>query len=1418
MRHSSIFKYCAAFLAAGLSAAAMAATSPPATGTVSSPLDLSQVPSIYAQKGIAPNLFLLLDDSGSMQFESLGTNTDFITNIYYGYPVGSPYPYCSSSSRSCGNYTQTVPAFGASNVYAGQFRSAYVNPNYYNPSATYTPWACAAPYPESSDQTDAVSPLSGFSCHWDTNVDLWVMNDANPAAAYLNPAKTSAGFRDIEVWNDSTDNSNETASNGYAGASSGYRGGDPTWVTASSSCSASNYGGYRCSNTTSGNLAFWPATYFNYFGPQPGTASDYGNIANYQRVQICPATATTNSNGVASNGTDGSGNPICSPPPVLPASPLAYHTYVDGSGNYVYIEADGTQVSRTPAEELQNFANWYQYYRSHILMADGGIGIAFMQLPNGFRVDYDTINDADNGITSTNIPIQSTEDFLQDSTHSQRLNFLQTLYTQQIDQNGTPSRLALDSVGQWFSGAPSSAAPWGTSAAEQTESGESYLSCRSNYTVFMTDGMWNGNSPGVGNQDDTNGNTITDPNGNTFQYTPQPPYADTYSDTLADVAMNYWKNDIQTGMSNDVPVNSSDAAFWQHMDTFTVGLGVMPTLVSQYMANNPGVSEGGAQQAVFQALAAGTQSWPQPASNSANNIDDLWHAAVDGHGTFASAQDPAQLYQALSSALIAIVDRSAAASSLAVNTEKAGQTRTSLQVFQALFHPQYWSGDVLALPVMVTGAPNSATATVSLGTDANWSASCVLTGGACSAMGTNASGQATHTISVESPSSRQIITWNDKTGQGAAFEWNSLSSTQKSDLSGQTTLNYLRGDRTGEELNGGKLRTRSSVLGDIVRSSPTFVGAPNSDYPDTWNNLLYPSESNPEDANGATAYSAFEANEADRENIVYVGANDGMLHAFRAGTTTDTSTNDGQEVFAYVPNAVMSDLKLYTEPTYTHHYYANESPGVGDLFYGGGWHTWLVSGEGAGGNSIFALDITNPTSTNFSESNASNVVIGEWGPGNISCVNVSNCGNDLGETFGVPVITRFNDNEWGFVFGNGYNSASGVASIFIGLVSPKTGAVTFYELQTGYGADNDPSGQHRPDGIAYVTPVDLNDDHTVDYIYAGDYFGNVWRFNVTSDSPSDWTASYNGSAGQPLFTAANGSPGFGDGTAQPITTKLVVVAVPSQSGLPRVMVEFGTGTDVTTTDQAPNTTAGGVQSLYGVWDWDFSGWNSGHPESGVTTSTPVAFQYADLASTGAPAGTLTRSELQQQTIDDEVTTTTLAGGANSNRVTSQNQVCWENTTTCSAGNDKYGWFMDLVSPNTALGNNGMQGEKVIYNPTLRNGVFIVNTTIPSTQSGLTCGATGNTGWTMALDPETGGRLAFEPFDTRGNGNFDQVTVNGQNTNTSGIALGAVGSPSFVTYGTKTYLVVNTSGGQAKIEKTNLGTGRLTVQLTWQELR
>ncbi len=732
-------------------------------------------------------------------------------------------------------------------------------------------------------------------------------------------------------------------------------------------------------------------------------------------------------------------------------------------------------------------------------------------------------------------------------------------------------------------------------------------------------------------------------------------------------------------------------------------------------------------------------------------------------------------------------------SSAGINTQQTAQVQIGTQVYLSFYHSANWWGQLTSQNLVY----NSATNAVSISPTVNWDANCVLTGGACASTGTS--------TTAESPSSRQMLTWSGT--QGVPLEWANLTSTQQNALdAGDPTpydanrLNYLRGDRSNEITTSGTglYRARTSVLGDIFHSTPTWVGPPVAPYPAQWADGLYANGSLPENSGGAQTYPTFARNNATRLNVVYAGANDGLLHGFRSGSydgatsatnplgnyvSNGTTPNDGSEILAYMPNAVVQSIHNaattsidYPSTQYAHAFNVDQTPGTGDLFYANAWHTWLVGGLGPGGSAIYALDITNPAA--FSEANATQLVIGEWTPATIQCVNVSNCGRNLGNTFGTPVIRRFHNGAWGFVFGNGFASANGHAGLFIVLVDPSNASTTTYFLDTGYGPSQDPLGSNRADGIAYATPADLDGDHIVDYVYAGDLFGNVWRFDLTSPNPALWSVSTYGNSGPaPLFSTPN---------AQPITTRVMALSTPAASGSNRLMVDFGTGQEVPLTVTSATSYAGGAQNLYGVWDWDLTAWNA----------LSATAKYATL--TGRR--TIAATDLTAQTI---MQLTATSGATPGTRTVSNNPVCWAGSTTCATGNNKYGWSVSL--PTT--------GEQVIYSPIVYGGAFIVNTTVPPNDSPFACSSNLPTGWTMAVAPGTGGALPNSFFADAGN-NF--VTVNGQVV--SGIALGATGSPSVVTALGNPYLVNQTTSGVGTVNRINPPGGTQGGRITWTQLR
>ena len=622
---------------------------------------------------------------------------------------------------------------------------------------------------------------------------------------------------------------------------------------------------------------------------------------------------------------------------------------------------------------------------------------------------------------------------------------------------------------------------------------------------------------------------------------------------------------------------------------------------------------------------------------------------------------------------------------------------------------------------------------------------------------------------AEAPVSRVMLTWDGS--KGVPFQWGSLSSAEQKALTagdstpGTNRVAYLRGDRTNEIDSSGNcpqnttsssvpcFRARDSVLGDIVNSSPVTAGPPGQPYTlvDAWKDWVYPTATMPENASDAQKYSDYMVAQQSRENVVYVGANDGFVHGFRAAkqaangdldTSDPAMPNDGSEVLAYMPAVVLNNIHPvdsdgnvvamtdYSNTQYSHAYYVDASPATGDVFYGSKWHTWVVGGLGGGGAAFYALDVTTPTDTSsatvFAETNAKNIVVGEWTK-TLQCANkdaAPNCGLNMGQTYGSPQIRRFHNGQWGAIFGNGLNSANGASGIYIMLIN-SSGAPSFYYLATSL----KPSASVA-NGITNPSSADYDQDHTIDYIYAGDLLGNVWKFDVTSQDPTQWGVT----ASSPLFNAGSG---------QPITTHITVSSVKQVTSIKnavglfldnaqeRIVLNFGTGQQVPQTSTSAASYATGQQYLYGIWDWDqgsttTGGWNkitALQPTIGLTTATSIS-----------------RTDLQVQTL-------TRTGG---NGTLSKNDVCWKNDSNCGSGTqNKMGWYIAL--PGSA--------EQVIFDPLVSDvdGSLIVNTFVPSSSTVLSCTSKASTGFSLGLSAATGAGLAIPLFSVGGQ-SYDSVEL------------------------------------------------------------
>ena len=491
----------------------------------------------------------------------------------------------------------------------------------------------------------------------------------------------------------------------------------------------------------------------------------------------------------------------------------------------------------------------------------------------------------------------------------------------------------------------------------------------------------------------------------------------------------------------------------------------------------------------------------------------LQDAAEYGHGLYFTADNADELSKALEMAMRDIRQQSG---SFARTSANSGQASSSTMLYQASFDSEGWQGHLNAYKLALNddGA--------SLRRIHQWDAA----------------------SKIPAHGSRVILTRNGSTG--TAFAYDNLSTTQRAALGASETeqknmIAYLRGDASKE---GSPYRTRPGRLGDIINSAPQYVGPPSERYSDA-------------------AYSTFRTAKKNRSGMVYVGANDGMLHAFDA--------TSGEEKLAYIPSMLIGKLKQLATDTDTHQYYVDGTPTIADAKIGTAWKTLLVGGLNAGGQGIYALDVSDPA--NFSAANAASIVQWEFTDDGSESGGKQFGDPDLGYTFSRPVIAQLRGGHWVAIFGNGYNNtaadgkASTTGNAVLYVVNLADGSLR-HKLDTGKGYAADPSGGKRPNGLASPAVVDSDGDGFVDAVYAGDLFGNLWKFDFSTTTPSL------GLSGQPLFSApCTALPN----NCQAITSKPSVSRHPQRDGL---LVHFGTGKNLERNDR----NRGGQQSFYTIWD------------------------------------------------------------------------------------------------------------------------------------------------------------------------------------------------------------------------------------------
>ncbi|MCL1861303.1 MAG: PilC/PilY family type IV pilus protein [Proteobacteria bacterium] len=651
-----------------------------------------------------------------------------------------------------------------------------------------------------------------------------------------------------------------------------------------------------------------------------------------------------------------------------------------------------------------------------------------------------------------------------------------SLFSSQIplsesDRGATPLRRSLDSAGRYYDRSDnSSLGPWADDPGKPgTVATEKAAACRKSFTILMTDGYWNGasaSSPKVVN---------TNVDGNAPS-----PFKDSYSNTLADIAWYYWDNKLlPSSVANKVPKTPApgtlgavppkyrDNAEYQHMTTFTIGLGVAGK-----------IDKDTAFKAIYDSPVE-TITWPNPLpdSNFTEKIDDLLHTAVNGHGDFFSASNPDEFLQGMSSIINSVNSAQKASSgNIDASSSQIEPVSTDVYIYKTHFKPEDWRGELIAQKINPkTGLEEEV-----------WFAS----------------------EQMPSPTARRIYTLNSN-NDGVPFTWANLSPTLQDALrgpgqllDGQKVLDFIRGNNANEGPNPGQFRPRyrsdanHAPLGDSPHNSPLYV-----------------------------KYS-----ESDR--TIFLGANDGMLHAFDAA--------DGTEQFAYIPSALVSKL---AELTNGHNFYVD-----GEILITTPTQTpdqyLLVGALGRGGKGLYGLDVSNPAT--FQGSNV------KWElNGRQTCPDPDPNSAYLGNIIGSLAYAEINGQP-SAIFGNGYNSCNDKAAL--GIVNIANGSTTFIKASDELG-----------NGLA---PPSIKEDAATHAVsaYAGDLRGKMWKFGLIPQ----------------LFSAPQKF--FDTGTPnRPITARATAARLNIATDAKKTFVFFGTGRYLSLSDRSIPPVQ---QNIYGLTDND----------------------------------------------------------------------------------------------------------------------------------------------------------------------------------------------------------------------------------------
>ncbi len=1002
----------------------------------------------------------------------------------------------------------------------------------------------------------------------------------------------------------------------------------------------------------------------------------------------------------------------------------------------------------TDAELAQrNFANWYVYYRTRLLRMQTVLSRAMQGLDASVRLTFQGLDEG----AGVDVPEDggALGDAFGEYSAAARQRFYDWLFALRADRQHVALVASEVRAGEFVTTELSQADDIVAHVAGTDFVGnDTQVRCRRNLHLLFTASAWDDDTMALcpasrldtacwslANRD--GGEPATRLPANTPSASPRNPfgvdrfdatgdamrYTDPNIGMLADAAFYYWANDLWPDYADEVPPlitesnpdrggldasqfwnPKNDPANWQHLTTHIAGLAPRGNVIPNDEATD-GTYDAGAK-------ALSSHGFPAVADPGAvgvgEKLDDLWHAALNGRGSLIDATEPGKL----SAALAAISTVSAPAGGLfssAGGAYSTGSLSSSTRFFQGMVDTDDWSGRLLAFAVSQgigkEPCPEIAAGGLCDPDTPLWDAGenlpaeddrVILTLGQNDVIPFDDLRSAWHRLSLVQQ--RGLLGCTATPGgqdQGVCSDPAGLAAGDAPLAEVERRVQYLRGDQRDEAAGATPTyRARTRLLGDIIGSPPVVVGRPASLYLDDGLD---------------DGYGAYRRRLAGRTEMVYVGANDGMLHGFR--------TDDGAELFAYVPRLVYGSLAGLAEPTYRRAKaaFVDGPIAVGDARVRSrsgaapAWRTVLVGSLGMGAQGIYALDVTDPEAIHAGA--YQDLVLWELSDAEQGAA-------DLGYVFSAPAIARIATDApgartvWVVLVGNGYNSASPGGTCPTNCAAGATGNAVLYVIALDPGGEDNgarilkkldtgqPSSSATPDranGLAQVTAVDADGDLIADFAYAGDLLGNVWKFDL-----HDLTAPR-----APLFTAMDD-----DGNSQPITAPIAVARHPSGVG---TLLLFGTGRYLEPDDGAVRN----VQSIYGIWD-----------RQGLDGDDR------------AP----TRAMLLRQRFEAEVRIPgdEEAADASLGRTSTGLSIDWSKHR---------GWYIDLALEKdlsrSALGPTTALGERVVSAPRLRGSRVELVSVIPPAP----CSSVGQS-WLNVLDVASGGRPAVSPFDYNGDAVID----------------------------------------------------------------